>query len=119
MAGQAVDAGLALALLVLSVLSATYPTWNPWTHPWLMVWLYYMGWVQWGGRCVPHGPQRSVGPATASGCGNPPSTWIRVAGAEGEIAGDDGGDGLGDVLRLAPAADRPQPLGDQPVVLLL
>jgi hypothetical protein len=27
---------LALVLLALSVLSATYPTWNPWTHPWLM-----------------------------------------------------------------------------------
>ncbi len=28
--------GLALVLLALSVLSASYPTWNPWTHPWLM-----------------------------------------------------------------------------------
>ena len=27
--------GLALVLLALSVLSASYPTWNPWTHPWL------------------------------------------------------------------------------------
>jgi hypothetical protein len=27
---------LALTLLALSVLSATYPTWNPWTGPWLM-----------------------------------------------------------------------------------
>lgn len=36
---------LAVAALVLSVLSATYPTWNPWIHPWLMVWCHYMGWV--------------------------------------------------------------------------
>ena len=28
--------GLALLLLAISVLSATYPIWNPWTHPWLM-----------------------------------------------------------------------------------
>ena len=27
---------LALVLLALSVLSASYPTWNPWSHPWLM-----------------------------------------------------------------------------------
>jgi hypothetical protein len=27
---------LGLVLLALSVLSAAYPTWNPWTHPWLM-----------------------------------------------------------------------------------
>lgn len=26
--------GLALLLLAVSVLSASYPTWNPWTHPW-------------------------------------------------------------------------------------
>ena len=25
-----------LVLLGLSVMSASYPTWNPWTHPWLM-----------------------------------------------------------------------------------
>jgi hypothetical protein len=37
---------LAIAALVLSVLSVTYPTWNPWTHPWLMVWFHYMGWIQ-------------------------------------------------------------------------
>ncbi len=27
---------LGLILLAVSVLSATYPTWNPWTNPWLM-----------------------------------------------------------------------------------
>ena len=26
---------IAVTLLALSVLSASYPTWNPWTHPWL------------------------------------------------------------------------------------
>lgn len=30
-------------LLALSVLSATYPTWNPWTHPWLWNFLYAIG----------------------------------------------------------------------------
>jgi hypothetical protein len=37
--------GLALVLLALSVFSASYPTWNPWTHPWLMIYLQYLGWV--------------------------------------------------------------------------
>jgi hypothetical protein len=27
--------GIALTLLALSVMSASYPTWNPWRHPWL------------------------------------------------------------------------------------
>ncbi len=36
--------GLGLVLLALSVLSVSYPTWNPWTHPWLMVFSRYMGW---------------------------------------------------------------------------
>jgi hypothetical protein len=37
--------GLALLLLAMSVLSASYPTWNPWVHPWLMDFFYYMGWI--------------------------------------------------------------------------
>ncbi len=36
--------GLALVLLAFSVLSASYPIWNPWTHPWLMVYSQYLGW---------------------------------------------------------------------------
>ncbi len=36
----------ALALLALSVLSASYPTWNPWTHPWLLNCLHHFGWIQ-------------------------------------------------------------------------
>ncbi|NOY29414.1 MAG: SHOCT domain-containing protein [Planctomycetes bacterium] len=35
---------IALALLVFSTFSASYPTWNPWTHPWLYHWLEYCGW---------------------------------------------------------------------------
>jgi hypothetical protein len=37
--------GVALALLGFSVLSVTYPTWNPWTHPWLYNFANYMGWL--------------------------------------------------------------------------
>ena len=37
--------GLALVLLGLSVLSASYPTWNPWTHPWILNFLLDRGWV--------------------------------------------------------------------------
>ncbi|MEO2049354.1 MAG: hypothetical protein ABGX16_22585 [Pirellulales bacterium] len=36
---------MALVLLSFSVLSASYPTWNPWTHPWIYRWLEYCGWV--------------------------------------------------------------------------
>jgi hypothetical protein len=37
--------GMALAsiLLTLSVLSASYPTWNPWTQPWLYNWMVWAG----------------------------------------------------------------------------
>ena len=35
-----------LILLAVSVLSAAYPTWNPWTHPWLLNFLHYLGWIQ-------------------------------------------------------------------------
>jgi hypothetical protein len=38
--------GLCLLLLALSVMSAAYPTWNPWTHPWLANFMTYMGWVK-------------------------------------------------------------------------
>ncbi len=37
--------GLALALLALSALSVAYPTWNPWTLPWLHQWLIHSGWA--------------------------------------------------------------------------
>ena len=34
-----------LLLLMLSALSAAYPIWNPWTHPWLLNYFHYLGWV--------------------------------------------------------------------------
>jgi hypothetical protein len=36
---------VALVLLGLSVMSASTPTWNPWTHPWLMNFMSYLGWI--------------------------------------------------------------------------
>ena len=36
---------VALVLLALSVLSASYPTWNPWTHPWLFDYMRHFGWI--------------------------------------------------------------------------
>jgi hypothetical protein len=38
--------GVALVLLAVSVLSASYPTWNPWTHPWITNGLIYLDWLQ-------------------------------------------------------------------------
>jgi hypothetical protein len=37
--------GVALVLLALSSLSIAYPTWNPWSHPWIMNFMGYMGWL--------------------------------------------------------------------------
>jgi hypothetical protein len=45
MAGRRWTRGLALLVLVASVLSVSYPLWNPWTPPWLMDYLKYMGWL--------------------------------------------------------------------------
>jgi hypothetical protein len=36
---------IAAVLLSLSVLSVSYPTWNPWTHPWIYNWLSWCGWT--------------------------------------------------------------------------
>lgn len=33
---------IVLSLLAISVFSVSYPTWNPWTHPWLYLWLDYL-----------------------------------------------------------------------------
>ncbi len=40
-------AGMAFAavLLTFSVLSISYPTWNPWTQPWIYNWLQWCGWM--------------------------------------------------------------------------
>lgn len=35
---------VALVLLSFSVLSASYPTWNPWIQPWIYNWLQSCGW---------------------------------------------------------------------------
>ena len=37
---------LASILLAVSALSASYPSWNPWTQPWLARWLDHLGWIQ-------------------------------------------------------------------------
>jgi hypothetical protein len=37
--------GVALALLSVSVISASYPALNPWSHPWLFVLGQYAGWI--------------------------------------------------------------------------
>jgi hypothetical protein len=38
--------GICVVLLALSVLSASYPTWNPWTHPWIYDGMVSVGWIQ-------------------------------------------------------------------------
>ncbi len=45
MANSRVWRALAIVLLAFSVLSASYPTWNPWTYPWLTNLGIYLGWV--------------------------------------------------------------------------
>jgi hypothetical protein len=37
--------GLGYMLLALSVLSASYPAWNPWRHPWIYRWMDANGWI--------------------------------------------------------------------------
>lgn len=41
---------VAAVLLALSVLSASYPTWNPWVHPWILDYLTHLEWVELGNR---------------------------------------------------------------------
>ena len=36
---------VALVLLALSVVSVAFPTWNPWTRPWVEAWLDHAGWL--------------------------------------------------------------------------
>jgi len=43
-ARSVVRKAMAATLLAMSVFSASYPTWNPWTHPWIYRWLEYCGW---------------------------------------------------------------------------
>lgn len=35
----------ALVLLAMSAFSAAYPTWNPWTQPWIYRWMEACGWL--------------------------------------------------------------------------
>jgi hypothetical protein len=37
--------GVALALLCFSLVSVSYPTWNPWQHPWLYQAMDHFGWL--------------------------------------------------------------------------
>lgn len=37
-----------LLLLAVSVVSVSYPTWNPWTLPWLTDWMTHLGWIRLG-----------------------------------------------------------------------
>jgi len=41
--------GLCLLLLAGAVVSVTFPTWNPWTKPWLTHLFEFMGWSKLGG----------------------------------------------------------------------
>jgi len=45
LAGRRWGRGLACLLLGISVLSASYPAWNPWRHPWLYDFLQAHGWI--------------------------------------------------------------------------
>jgi hypothetical protein len=38
--------GVSYVLVGLSVLSTSYPLWNPWTYPWLTNFFIYMGWTK-------------------------------------------------------------------------
>ncbi|TWT98135.1 hypothetical protein Pla108_22920 [Botrimarina colliarenosi] len=38
-----VGMALAASLLAWSAMSASYPTWNPWTHPWIYRWMEHLG----------------------------------------------------------------------------
>lgn len=40
-----VGGSVCVTLLAFSAMSASYPTWNPWTHPWLYNWMAYLGWL--------------------------------------------------------------------------
>jgi hypothetical protein len=45
LAGRRWGRGLAYLLLAVSVLSVSYPAWNPWRHPWLYNWMDAQGWI--------------------------------------------------------------------------
>jgi len=39
---------IALLLLAWSVMSAAYPVWNPWRHPWITDWMLWNEWIEFG-----------------------------------------------------------------------
>jgi hypothetical protein len=45
LAGRRWGRALGYALLAVSVLSMSYPAWNPWRHPWLQRWMQSQGWI--------------------------------------------------------------------------
>jgi hypothetical protein len=46
LAGRRWGRGLAYLLLAVSVLSVTYPAWNPWRHPWIYNLMEAMNWIR-------------------------------------------------------------------------
>jgi hypothetical protein len=44
LANSRLGIAVAAALLAMSVMSVSYPTWNPWSHPWIYHWLQWCGW---------------------------------------------------------------------------
>jgi hypothetical protein len=44
--GRRAGRAAALALLALSVVSAAYPAWSPWRHPWIYNWMQHHGWIR-------------------------------------------------------------------------
>ncbi|MEI6241234.1 MAG: glycosyltransferase family 2 protein [Planctomycetia bacterium] len=45
LASNRLGRSVALVLLALSVVSVAYPTWNPWTPPWIWQWMAHAGWL--------------------------------------------------------------------------
>jgi len=45
LAGHRIGRAFAVVLLALSAVSVAYPTWNPWTPPWIWQWLVHAGWL--------------------------------------------------------------------------
>jgi hypothetical protein len=37
---------VAYLALAISVISASYPAWNPWRHPWLYNWMEKLDWIR-------------------------------------------------------------------------
>jgi hypothetical protein len=44
--GSRLGIGIALVLLAVSTLSASYGAMNPWTHPWIFDYWTYLGWIE-------------------------------------------------------------------------